>query len=173
VVVPAYKEFKEANKQNTFRQKLYALVNPTETSGRLHEIFDFFIIVWVIVSVVAVILESVSSVIYYVGVEFAIIDAVAVAVFSTEYLIRIYTCVENPKYQHWLHGRVGAAKETSNLIDLLAILPFFLESLLHHLFDLRFLRVFRLMRLLKLMRYSDATKSLFIVCKREWLVRGV
>ena len=104
------------------------------------------------------------------GVEFAIIDAVAVAVFSTEYLIRIYTCVEDPKYQHWLKGRVSAAKETSALIDLLAILPFFLESFLHHLFDLRFLRVFRLMRLLKLMRYSDATKSLFIVVKREWPV---
>ncbi len=170
VVVPAYKEFKEANKNNTFRQKLYALVNPTETSGRLHEIFDFFIIVWVIISVTAVILESIASVIYYVGVEFVIIDTVAVAIFSTEYLIRIYTCVENPKYQHWLNGRIASAKEPSNLIDLLAILPFFLESLLSHLFDLRFLRVFRLMRLLKLMRYSDATKSLFIVCKREWPV---
>ncbi len=170
VVIPAYKEFKEANKNNTFRQKLYALVNPTETSGRLHEIFEFFIIVWVIISVTAVILESIASVIYYVGVEFVIIDTVAVAIFSTEYLIRIYTCVENPKYQHWLNGRIAAAKEPSNLIDLLAILPFFLESLLSHLFDLRFLRVFRLMRLLKLMRYSDATKSLFIVCKREWPV---
>jgi len=170
VVVPAYKEFKEANKNNTFRQKLYSLVNPTETSGRLQEIFDFFIIVWVIISVAAVILESVSSVIYYVGVEFVIIDTVAVAIFSTEYLIRIYTCVENPKYQHWLNGRIASAKEPSNLIDLLAILPFFLESLLSHLFDLRFLRVFRLMRLLKLMRYSDATRSLFIVCKREWPV---
>ena len=170
VVLPAYKEFKEANKQNTFRRKLYALVNPTETSGRLHEIFDFFIIIWVIISVVAVILESVSSVIYHVNVEFAIIDTVAVAIFSTEYLIRIYTSVENPKYQHWLHGRVASAKEASNVIDLLAILPFFLESLLAHLFDLRFLRIFRLMRLLKLMRYSDATKSLFVVCKREWPV---
>ena len=170
VVIPAYKEFKEANKNNTFRQKLYSLVNPTETSGRLQEIFDFFIIVWVIISVAAVILESVASVIYYVGVEFVIIDTVAVAIFSTEYLIRIYTCVENPKYQHWLNGRIASAKEPSNLIDLLAILPFFLESLLSHLFDLRFLRVFRLMRLLKLMRYSDATKSLFIVCKREWPV---
>ncbi len=170
VVIPAYKEFKEANKNNTFRQKLYALVNPTETSGRLQEIFDFFIIVWVIISVTAVILESIASVIYYVGVEFVIIDTVAVAIFSTEYLIRIYTCVENPKYQHWLNGRIASAKEPSNLIDLLAILPFFLESLLSHLFDLRFLRVFRLMRLLKLMRYSDATKSLFIVCKREWPV---
>ena len=170
VVIPAYKEFKEANKNNTFRQKLYALVNPTETSGRLHEIFDFFIIVWVIISVTAVILESIASVIYYVGVEFVIIDTVAVAIFSTEYLIRIYTCIENPKYQHWLNGRIASAKEPSNVIDLLAILPFFLESLLGHLFDLRFLRVFRLMRLLKLMRYSDATKSLFIVCKREWPV---
>ena len=170
VVIPAYKEFKEANKNNTFRQKLYALVNPTETSGRLHEIFDFFIIVWVIISVTAVILESIASVIYYVGVEFVIIDTVAVAIFSTEYLIRIYTCIENPKYQHWLNGRIASAKEPSNVIDLLAILPFFLESLLSHLFDLRFLRVFRLMRLLKLMRYSDATKSLFIVCKREWPV---
>ena len=170
VVIPAYKEFKEANKNNTFRQKLYALVNPTETSGRLHEIFDFFIIVWVIISVTAVILESIASVIYYVGVEFVFIDTIAVAIFSTEYLIRIYTCVENPKYQHWLNGRIASAKEPSNLIDLLAILPFFLESLLGHLFDLRFLRVFRLMRLLKLMRYSDATKSLFIVCKREWPV---
>ena len=170
VVIPAYKEFKEANKNNTFRQKLYALVNPTETSGRLHEIFDFFIIVWVIISVTAVILESIASVIYYVGVEFVIIDTIAVAIFSTEYLIRIYTCVENPKYQHWLNGRIASAKEPSNLIDLIAILPFFLESLLNHLFDLRFLRVFRLMRLLKLMRYSDATKSLFIVCKREWPV---
>ena len=111
VVVPAYKEFKEANKNNTFRQKLYALVNPTETSGRLHEIFDFFIIVWVIISVTAVILESIASVIYYVGVEFVIIDTVAVAIFSTEYLIRIYTCVENPKYQHWLNGRIASAKE--------------------------------------------------------------
>jgi hypothetical protein len=52
----------------------------------------------------------------------------------------------------------------------MAIVPFYLESLLHHLFDLRFLRVFRLMRLLKLARYSGATQSLFTVIQREWPV---
>ena len=42
----------------------------------------------------------------------------------------------------------------------LAILPFFMEVFLHHLLDLRFLRVFRLTRLLKLTRGNDATATL-------------
>jgi hypothetical protein len=45
-----------------------------------------------------------------------------------------------------------------------------LEALLHHVLDLRFLRIFRLARLLKLTRGSDATATLFKVIKREWPV---
>ena len=67
-------------------------------------------------------------------------------------------------------GRWRFARSGSALVDLLAILPFFLEVLLHHLFDLRFLRVFRMMRLLKLSRYTGATHTLVIVVKREWPV---
>jgi voltage-gated potassium channel Kch len=52
----------------------------------------------------------------------------------------------------------------------LAILPFFLEVFLHHLLDLRFLRVFRLTRLLKLTRGNDATATLGKVIAREWPV---
>jgi hypothetical protein len=93
-----------------------------------------------------------------------------VAIFSTELLMRIYSCTEDPKYQHWLAGRINFSRQFSSLIDFLAIAPFFLESLLDHLFDLRFLRVFRLMRLFKLGRHSAATKSLFFVIQREWPV---
>ena len=46
-------------------------------------------------------------------------------------------------------------------------MPFFLEALLHHLFDLRFLRIFRMLRLLKLTRFSDATKLVWDGIKRE------
>jgi Tfp pilus assembly protein PilO len=56
------------------------------------------------------------------------------------------------------------------VIDFLAILPFFLEVFLHHLLDLRFLRVFRLTRLLKLTRGNDATATLVRVVSREWPV---
>jgi hypothetical protein len=115
-------------------------------------------------------LESVDSINYYFHVEFIVIDTISVAIFSTELLMRIYSCTEDPKYQHWLAGRINFSKQFSSLIDILAIAPFFLESLLDHLVDLRFLRVFRLMRLFKLGRHSAATKSLFFVIQREWPV---
>ena len=167
---PAYLEFIERNRDKTLRQKVYALVNETPDSGKLHEIFEFIIVIWVLISVASVILESVDSINYYFHVEFIIIDTIVVAIFSTEFLMRIYSCTEDPKYQHWLAGRINFSRQFSSLIDIVAIAPFFLESLLDHLFDLRFLRVFRLMRFFKLGRHSAATKSLFYVIQREWPV---
>jgi hypothetical protein len=67
-------------------------------------------------------------------------------------------------------GRFRQARNTATIIDLLAILPFFLEVLLSSVLDLRFLRTFRLARLLKLTRYNDSTKILTTVIAREWPV---
>jgi hypothetical protein len=170
VLIPAYKEFIKANKGRTFRQKIHALVFPSDYGGELHHMFDTFIVIWVIISVLAVILESVHSIHYLLNLEFLILDAIAVSVFSIEYCLRLYCCVEEPGYQKAVAGRLKLAKSTSSIIDLLAIAPFFLEVFLHHLFDLRFMRVFRLLRLLKLTRYTGATQSLSKVVAREWPV---
>jgi voltage-gated potassium channel Kch len=136
----------------------------------LHTLYDTFIVIWVIVSVLAVILESVQSIHYLLNLEFLILDAIAVSIFTIEYCLRLYCCVEEPGYQKAVTGRLKLAKSTSAIIDLLAIAPFFLEVFLHHLFDLRFMRVFRLLRLLKLTRYTGATQSLSKVIVREWPV---
>ncbi|NCX61905.1 MAG: ion transporter, partial [Betaproteobacteria bacterium] len=124
---------------------------------RLLRYFDTFIMFWVVVSVTAVVLESVESIHYVLNLEFIILDTIAVAIFSLEYLLRIYTVVESPNHKHALFGRVKYALTGNAIVDLLAVLPFFLEAFLHHLFDLRFLRVFRLLRLLKLTKYTGST----------------
>ncbi len=170
VLIPAYKEFVQANQGRTFRQRVHALVFPSEYGGTLHNMFDSFIVIWVIISVLAVILESVHAIEYLLRLEFIILDAIAVSIFTIEYCLRLYCCVEEPGYQKAVSGRLKLAKSTSSIIDLLAIAPFFLEVFLHHLFDLRFMRVFRLLRLLKLTRYTGATTSLSKVIVREWPV---
>jgi voltage-gated potassium channel len=170
IVIPAVKEFKALNQGRTFRQKIHALVFESAYGGKLQGIFDTFIGVWVIISVLAVVLESIHSVSYLINLEFVILDTVAVGIFTLEYLMRIYACVEEPKFRHGFLGRFKQARSTSTLIDLLAILPFFLEVLLGSVLDLRFLRTFRLARLLKLTRYNDSTKILTTVIAREWPV---
>ena len=170
ILIPAYKEFVVANQGRTFRQKVHAIVFPSEYGGSLHTIFDTFIVIWVIVSVLAVILESVHGIHYLLNLEFIILDAIAVGIFTLEYCLRMYCCVEEPGYKRAVSGRLKMAKSTSSIIDILAIAPFFLEVFLHHLIDLRFMRVFRLLRLLKLSRYTGATQSLSKVIAREWPV---
>ena len=170
ILLPALKEFKELNRERTFRQKIHALVYDSAYGGRLKDFFNVFINVWVLISVLAVVMETVASVSYLISIEFVILDTIAVAIFSVEYMMRIYSAVEEPGHRNPLTGRIKQFTNPSTLIDFLAILPFFLEVLLHHVLDLRFLRIFRLARLLKLTRGSDATGTLFKVIKREWPV---
>ena len=172
ILIPAFKEFVLANAGRSFRQKMHALVFPSSRGGALHNIFDLFIAFWVVISVIAVVLESVHSISYILHLEFIILDMIAVMIFTIEYCMRLYCCVEEPGFQRAFAGRVKQAKTFSSVIDLLAIAPFFLEALLHHLLDLRFLRVFRLLRLLKLTRYTKATATLTKVIVREWPVMG-
>jgi voltage-gated potassium channel len=168
VIVPAYHEFAILNKGRSFRQRMHALLFVSPFGGKLHELFNGFIGIWVLISVIAVVLESVQSVSYILHVEFVILDSIAVAIFTIEYCMRIYCCVEEPRFNHAVTGRIKQAKQPSSVIDFLAIVPFFLEVLLQHQFDLRFLRVFRLVRLLKLTRGSHATTTLGRVISREW-----
>ncbi len=172
VLIPAFNEFVLANAGRSFRQKMHALVFPGPRGGALHAIFDLFIAFWVVISVIAVVLESVQGISYVLHLEFIILDMVAVTIFTLEYCMRMYCCVEEPGFERAFSGRFKQARTFSAVIDFLAIIPFFLEVFLHHLLDLRFLRVFRLLRLLKLTRYTSATATLTKVVVREWPVMG-
>ena len=169
-MVPAWKEFQALNHGRSLRGRLHALLEPTGHSGRLHVYTDNFIMFWVLLSIIAVILESVESVHKLLAFEFFVIDALSFTVFTLEYLARLYAAPESPRYRKTHFPRWSHFKAGQNIIDLLAILPFFLEHFLPFALDLRFLRVFRLMRLLKLTRYTSATETLYKVVRREWQV---
>ncbi len=169
-IIPAWHEFQELNQGRSFRAKVFAALEPTGHSGRLHTYIDNFIVFWIALSITCVIFETVEAVRSLFAIEFMVIDILAFSIFTIEYIARVYSAPENPKYKHlsvprWAHIRSGQA-----VIDLLTILPFILESFFSQHLDLRFLRVFRLMRMLKLTRYTSAMETLYKVVRREWQV---
>jgi voltage-gated potassium channel Kch len=164
----AWSAFRARNHGLPLRQQVHALLTPGVAGGRLHELVDLFMVTWVLVAVVAVVLESVAALQAGWAVAFAVVDALAVAVFCAEYLLRLYASAEDqPDRPPW-RVRLRAAFSPAMVVDLLAIVPFFIEAYFEHLVDLRFLRVFRLLRLVKLTRYTGATRTLSSAVKREW-----
>ena len=169
-IVPAWHEFQELNQGRSFRAKVFAMLEPTGHSGRLHTYIDNFIVFWIALSITCVIFETVEAVRSLFATEFMVIDILAFSIFTVEYIARVYAAPENPKYKHLSMPRWGHMRSGQAIIDLLTILPFILESFFSQHLDLRFLRVFRLMRMLKLTRYTSAMETLYKVVRREWQV---
>jgi len=132
--------------------------------------FNIFMSLLIVVNISAVILESVQSLAAVYNPVFIAIDAVSVLIFTVEYILRLWTCTLNPKFSSVVTGRVRFALTPMSIIDLLAILPFYLPMIIP--VDLRMLRALRLMRLvriLKIGRYSEAAKTFqkVLVNKKE------
>lgn len=95
------------------------------------------------------------------------IEHVSVAAFAVEYLLRLWTSVENPKCRGAILGRVRYALSPMALIDLIAIAPFFVPWIGTDLLTLRAFRLIRLLRLLKFGRYSEALQLMGRVLARK------
>ena len=140
---------------------------------RVSAIVDLCLIGLIFVNVLAVILESVEQIHARFSTTFYVIETVSLVIFSFEYLLRVWSIVDNPfrpEYRHAIWGRLKFMRSPMALIDFIAIAPFWLSLIFP--MDLRFLRVVRLLRVLKLTRYSAAMNLLFDVVREEARVIG-
>lgn len=140
--------------------------NPTATQ-HLGRAIDIVLVALIFLNVVAGILETVPSIHTQWGTYLWWFDAFSVAIFTVEYILRLWACTADHRFRRPIRGRLRFAITPLAIIDLLAILPFYLPLILDGL-DLRFLRAFRLIfRLLRFIRYSHTLSILVTVAKSE------
>ena len=125
------------------------------------------LMVLILLNVLAVMLETVEPLATKYANFFHAFLVFSVSVFTLEYLLRLWTCTEEPfgKNAQPLLGRLRYMSSPLAIVDLLAIVPFYLSMLFA--VDLRFIRVFRLLWIIKIMRYLPAMATLVHVLKRE------
>ena len=153
------------------KQRIFSIIIPTGGSGSFwNKAFDFLIIFLIVASILEIILDS--------FVDFRIahtnilskFEVLTVMVFSVEYLLRIWTAdLLYPKLPPWA-ARIKFITSFNGLIDLVAILPFYLPLLVH--LDLRFVRVLRILRLLRVFKLNRYTRSLSLVAEVFYQKRG-
>ena len=139
------------------KRKVHILLHPEIGDSKWDRIINGLIIILILLSVAAVILETVPSIHDPYAEYFRLFDIVIVIIFTIEYILRVWSCNHDPRYKHSFKGRLKYIFSTFALIDLLAILPFYF-----HIFfglDLRVLRIMRLLRFLRLFKLTAYMKS--------------
>ena len=147
-------------KPNTFRSRLYEILEVARPGDNASRLFDSLLIVLILTNVLAIILESFSDLNEKYGTWFERFDFFSVMVFTVEYVLRIWTSVENNQSlvanDTPLKKRLRYMRSPAAIVDLLAILPFYIALIGPSSLDLRILRAFRLLRIFKLTRYSQS-----------------
>ncbi len=153
----------------SIKRRIFETLEKGEGDDLLSKRFDIFIMTLILLNVAAVILETVDSVHDQYEIYFEYFEYISVFVFTIEYLGRLWTCTYFEKYRHPVWGRIKFIFSFMAIVDLLAIMPFYLP--LFFSIDgriLRVLRLFRIVRIFKMGRYSTAFNMIVtVVTKRK------
>ncbi|MBB98038.1 MAG: cyclic nucleotide-binding protein [Rhodobacteraceae bacterium] len=150
-----------AARSTSFKHRVFRLLELGSSGDRQGQWVDRILLVFIVATVVLVVLETVPSIQQEWSALLDAFEFVVGAVFLTEYLLRLWVADLHPPFRRLkpLQARLRYAVRGEALIDLLAVLPFFIGFLLPA-GDFKTLVVLRLLRFFKLARYSPALRSL-------------
>lgn len=137
--------------KHPFRRRLHEIIFEADTPAG--KSFDVLLISSILLSVTAVVLDSVASLRQTHGGLFNAVEWFFTILFTIEYILRLI-CVGSP---------LRYAVSFFGIVDLLAILPTYISLLLpgsHYLLAIRILRLLRIFRVLKLTAYLSEARVL-------------
>ena len=152
-----------SSRYDIIQANVLRVLEPAALGDRTSRIWDLSLFFLVVLNLVAVALESVPTLQMSYGKWLYNFELFSVVVFSVEYIARVWSApakrgvdfTDSP-----LRSRFRYIFSFYGLIDLVAILPFYIQALFPGL-DLRVLRALRLLRILKLNHYNSALDDLF------------
>ena len=156
------------------KTKVYKIVEPDLDSSAVSRAFNIFIISVIIFNCIAMLFETVGDFYNSYAQFFNMVELISVIIFTVEYLLRLWSYSASEAYRPW--GRLKYMLQPMMIIDLLAILPFYVASMGLDLRAVRILRIFRALRILKLGKYSESMKILgqvFANRKEELFITGL
>ena len=146
----------ENNNTNSFRHKIHEIIFEADTFyGKL---FDIVLLITIVSSVVAVMLESIDSIHQQYGDILRIFEWIVTILFTIEYFLRIYAVNKPLKYIFSFMG----------IIDLLAIIPTYLIFIFpaaHFFTVVRSIRLIRVFRVFKLSHYLRGAHTMQIALR--------
>lgn len=154
---------------STLKRRAYQVLNIDDPDDTVTVLVNGFLIILILINLAGFLLQTFEEISGRYELVFTYIEIFSVAVFSIEYVLRVWVCTLDPPYSRPIAGRLRYMFTNMLAItDLIAILPFYLPVVIpFDLIVIRALRLFRLARLFKLARYSDSLDLIERVIVRQ------
>jgi len=165
-----------SSRYQMLRERTYdVLEKAAHPDDTVSKVADIVLLVLIVSNIAAVTLETVHAIYARFGTFFEAFDQFSVAVFSIEYVLRIWACTSDPRYSDGWRGRLRYARSPTAIIDLLAVLPSYFPAVWLDARAIRTFRLFRLLRLMKVERYTRSAQTLMHVMttKKEELYTAI
>ena len=149
------------------KKRTFEIIQAADGNDKASRVFDLFIIILIIINVILVIADTFDLPVRLKTISWYI-DVFSVVIFTVEYLLRVWTADLLYPQHGKIWSRMRYIFSFMALIDLFAILPFYVPLLIP--IDLRVLRIFRVTRLLRLFkvnRYTSALSTVASVLKHK------
>lgn len=139
------------------RQKTFDILSDNNRYNQGYSIFRVIIIALILLNVLSLCLGSMEGLNSTFKAALMGIDLVSKAVFLIEFILRLWSCVEdrNSRYRHPVYGRLKFSTHFLSIIDFLAIIPWILFPIKPNVAIL-----LELIVVLKIIRYSPALMTL-------------
>ncbi|MDY0190179.1 MAG: ion transporter [Desulfuromonas sp.] len=134
-----------------WRNTLHEVIFEADTP--VGKAFDVALILCILGSVLAVVLESVNSIRVAYGELLTVVEWIFTLLFSAEYLLRLLSVGSPLRYARSFFG----------VVDLLAVVPTYISLVVpgaHYMLVIRVLRILRIFRILKLVQYLSEARML-------------
>lgn len=146
------------------RRRVYEIIETANPGDRSSRLVDVCILTLILVNVAALVLQSIPEVDREYTKLFRSLELASLVVFTLEYCIRIWSCVEARAFRAPVLGRLSFACTPMALIDLAAFAPAYLGL------DARFIRILRLLKLSRYIRAMQVFQRVLIRKRVELMV---
>jgi len=145
----------------SLKSDIYHLIDGERGTHKNDAYVDIGVSILIVLNVVSVVLESYKSISHDYRNWFYLFEAFSIVVFTIEYILRIWTADLKYPDDGPIKSRLKFIFSFIGLIDLIAILPFFLPLVFK--MDLRIIRSLRLLRLLRMFKLGRHSSSLRLI----------
>lgn len=147
------------------KERIFKIIEKGKKGDSLSILFDYSIIILISLNAISIILESFDSINKNYSNYLRAFEIFSVIIFTIEYVLRIWSSDLQIHNKGKIKSRISFFFKPMSLIDLFAILPFYLPMIIP--FDLRILRLTRMLRLFKIQRYSKSLNIISNVLKNK------